>query len=34
MRDFTLKKYVQLLEALLERGFFFVSFDQHAQEPK
>jgi len=27
MKDFTIKKYKQLLKALLDRGFFFISFE-------
>ena len=34
MRDFTLKKHTQLLNALQDRGFFFMSFEQSIQSPK
>ncbi len=34
MKDFTIKKYEELLKALRSRGFFFVSFKEYIQEPK
>ena len=34
MGDFTLQKYSQLLEALQNRGFFFVSFKEFLERQK
>ena len=34
MRDFTLKEYTQLLKALQDRGFLFISFKQNIQKSK
>ena len=34
MRDFILKKYAQLLEALQDWGFFFVPFKEFLEKPK
>ena len=34
MKDFTIKKYTQLLEALQSWGFFFMSFEHFIQNPK
>ncbi|MBL7105882.1 MAG: hypothetical protein ISS18_16275 [Bacteroidales bacterium] len=33
MRDFILKKYAQLLEALQDWGFFFVPFKEFLEKP-
>jgi len=34
MKDFTIKKYTQLLKALQDRGFFFKSFEHFIQGPR
>lgn len=34
MKDFTIKKYEELLKALVNQGFFFMSFEQFIQRPK
>ena len=34
MKDFTIIKYKKLLKTLLDRGFFFVSFEQFIKSSK